>query len=263
MDSISISEAYAQFCKCRGNNLSLDSLADFIQDSKLDYYFYFEGYIAEIAFLDSTLQESCIKGQTLRYYEGYLKPFGSIRSIVISPNHELSTSIALINNQPVALFNNDLDKDETLSHIQKEVSYEINSIYESLSQTRLMQEKLLLKSEDFNEILNIELNELKKTILLLQNQLTEQSALNAELQNKLNEHSLITNEILLPEKEVPHTRTRNQVVKLIHVLCHMNKLPIQKPQVCFAAIKAHADLNDLSCPEKDFTGNWIKKIHSI
>lgn len=264
MDSISIQEAYKKLCKCRETNLSLDSLADFIQDNSLDYYFYFDGYVADIATLDSILQESSIDGKTLRAHKGYLKPFESVRHIVISPNQKLKTSIALFNNKPIILFSKDLDKDTNIiNNIQNESKYRIDSIYESLSQTKLIQEKLLIKSEDFNKILNIEFNESKKIIISLQNQLTDQSTLISELKNKLKEKSLEANKHLSPQEEVPSAKTRNKVIDLINVLCHMNELPIATPHVCFNIMQSHADKHGLSLPKKDFTSEWLKKINSI
>lgn len=263
MNSISIQEAYERLCQFKEEKLCLDSLADFIKDNKLDYYFYFEGYVADLTSLDSTLQESSIDGRSLKFHSGYLKPFESVRHLITSSTDKLTTSIALMDDKPIVLFTKDLNKDINLSEAQNEKSFEIASIYESLSQTNLIQEKLLIKCENFNEAIKVEFNESKKTIQSLQNQLIEKTKLIQELQNKIEKQSLDTIEYLSPEEEIPHSKTRNRVTHLIHVLCDMNKLPINHPLVCFKALKAHADLNGLSCPEKDFTSKWLKTIHSI
>lgn len=263
MNSISIQEAYERLCQFKEEKLSLDSLADFIKNNKLDYYFYFEGYIADLAFLDTTLQDSSVDGRTLKIHEGYLKPYESVRHLVTSPNENTTTSIALMDNKPIVLFTKDLDKNIKLSEAKNEKSFEIASIYESLSQINLIQEKLLIKSENFNEAIKVEFNKSQKIILSLQNQLTEQAQLITELQNKIQGQRFDTNKDLLPETEIPRTRTRNQVINLIHVLCHMNNLSTEHPFACFDSLKAHADLHDLSLPEKDFTGRWLKKINSI
>ena len=63
---------------------------------------------------------------------------------------------------------------------------------------------------------------------------------------------------LTPEQEIPHTRQRGSVRKIIAVLVDMAKLP-SEPFVAFNMLDAHAQSKGMELPGKDTTVKWTHK----
>ena len=63
---------------------------------------------------------------------------------------------------------------------------------------------------------------------------------------------------LTPEQEIPHTRQRGSVRKIIAVLVDMAKLP-SEPFVAFNMLDAHAQSKGMELPSKDTTVKWTHK----
>ena len=110
------------------------------------------------------------------------------------------------------------------------------------------------------ENLNAEIARLKqenedknKIVVELQERIKELEALqpNEQVEIQINQPE----SELTPEQEIPHSRQRGNVRKIIAVLVDMARLP-SEPYTAFNMLDAHAQANGMELPSKDTTTKW-------
>lgn len=98
------------------------------------------------------------------------------------------------------------------------------------------------ENEDKNKIV-VELQERIKELEALQS--------NEQVEIQINQPE----SELTPEQEIPHSRQRGNVRKIIAVLVNMAQLP-SEPYTAFNMLDAHAKLKGMELPSKDTTAKW-------
>lgn len=92
-----------------------------------------------------------------------------------------------------------------------------------------------------------------KIVVELQERIKELEALqpNEQVEIQINQPE----SELTPEQEIPHSRQRGNVRKIIAVLVDMARLP-SEPYTAFNMLDAHAQANGMELPSKDTTTKW-------
>ncbi|ENV06148.1 hypothetical protein F967_01118 [Acinetobacter sp. CIP 102637] len=111
--------------------------------------------------------------------------------------------------------------------------------------------KELLKLKSMNTSEDNEVEILKKRI-------SELESLLASALRKTNTIKNINTDELTPDQEIPNTRTRGTVLKIIAILADMADLP-DEPYTAFNMMEAHADSKGLKIPSKTPVTDWLTK----
>lgn len=109
----------------------------------------------------------------------------------------------------------------------------------------------LLKLRSMNTSEDNEVEILKKRI-------SELESLLASALRKTNTIKNINTDELTPDQEIPNTRTRGTVLKIIAILADMADLP-DEPYTAFNMMEAHADSKGLKIPSKTPVADWLTK----
>lgn len=116
--------------------------------------------------------------------------------------------------------------------------------------------KELLKLKSMNTSEDNEVAILKKRISELESLLA--SALRETNTIKNIEKKTINTDELTPDQEIPNTRRRGTVLKIIAILADMADLP-DEPYTAFNMMEAHADSKGLKIPSKTPVADWLTK----
>lgn len=157
----------------------------------------------------------------------------------------------------VCLSNQNLKENKELSEKIKQLEKDLNALEAKQNTSDFIltleqAEKVELKKE--NHSLGLEIKELEE-----------------QLSNKVIEHphdkslgflSKVSVENshpeLKPEQEIPNSRQRNNVLKIISILAEMSQLP-PEPFTAFNMMEAYANSNGKEIPSKDTIAKWLKK----
>lgn len=122
--------------------------------------------------------------------------------------------------------------------------------------------QLSIQQTELNiENLNAEINQLRQLIIKKDKKIKElESSKISKDRSKLGTREETKKDYsdLTPEQEIPHTRQRGSVRKIIAVLVDMAKLP-SEPFVAFNMLDAHAQSKGMELPSKDTTVKWTHK----
>lgn len=111
--------------------------------------------------------------------------------------------------------------------------------------------------------LSIKIEKLQIENEKLKNRISELECLLANVPSKTDtleniEQKNINPDELKPEQEIPNTRTRGTVLKIIAILADMADLP-DEPYTAFNMMEAHADSKGLKIPSKTPVADWLTK----
>jgi hypothetical protein len=120
---------------------------------------------------------------------------------------------------------------------------------------QLLKELKQLESE-------LEQEKLQSSLLILDNQssLSETNQLKARITElEAAQPKPIDSDVQLsPEQEIPNSRQRNNILRIISILSQMADLP-PEPFSAFNVLEAYADQNNKEIPSKHTVADWLKK----
>lgn len=172
-------------------------------------------------------------------------------------------------------FNDDIDEKDCISELSTQIQEKAVRIsklesemefFENLEQNLSMNKEVLIDSENY-EIKTINKNyisELENKILLLEKEL-ENSKIEINKLNTLSDSYTQSNDEVMrkldnitPEQEIPNSRQRNNILKIISILSDMAGLPPENFKA-FNMMDAHATQNNKDIPSKHTVADWLKK----